>query len=92
MSFSATVRKTGDLFQATTLWEPEEKRGRDAHELVDGESYMGHLFTGTRQENVSNEQITLSYSGVTTATPGADELKLIPQGRIHIIPRGSPTP
>jgi hypothetical protein len=48
MSFTTKVRKTGELFDATTDLGTDQKSYRDAHSPLDPQKiYAGHLFSGT---------------------------------------------
>jgi hypothetical protein len=83
MTFSTRVKSTGDFFQATTLWEPEDNRGRDVHGLAPGESYLGHLFTGTKM-SPENGSLNVSFENYKSEVLTAGELELIYAEKIHL--------
>ena len=82
MSFTATVKKTGQLFDATSEVAPGGGLGRDARELEPGKSYMGHLFDAYP----TAESTTVTYSNTEWAVFAADELEKLDVPRIRLIP------
>lgn len=52
MSFTTKVKKTGELFDATTDLGPDRSIYRDAHSPLDpNTTYAGHLFVGAYPGN-----------------------------------------
>ncbi len=86
MSFTAKVRKTGQVFNATNEWNSDGFFGRDAHELLDGKIYGGHLFH-THQLRESADMVELIFTGIEWATFKAEELQEFAVGRIRLHPR-----
>jgi hypothetical protein len=60
--------------------------GRDAHELLDGKLYGGHLFH-THQLRESADMIELVFTGIEWATFKAEELQEFAADRIRLYPR-----
>jgi hypothetical protein len=86
MSFTAKVKKTGQVFQATNEWDEGLIIGRDAHQLTPGKAYGGHLFH-THELKESPDLVELVYSGVEWATFRANELEGFAVNRIRLFPR-----
>ncbi len=85
MSFPAKVERTGQLFQAHFSAD-----FRDAHEILAGNSYSGHLYH-THQISESAEMVEFVFTGLEWATFGADELTEFAADRIRLHPRHSRT-
>jgi hypothetical protein len=86
MPFTARVKKTGQVFQATNEWDEGLINGRDAHRLSHGKAYGGHLFH-TYQLTESTGLLELIYNGVEWATFRAEELEGFAVNRIRLHPR-----
>jgi hypothetical protein len=86
MSFTAKVKKTGQVFNATNEWEKDGSFGRDAHELIDGKVYGGHLFH-THEIKESPDLVELTFSGIEWATLKAEELQNFAAKRIRLWPK-----
>ncbi len=82
MSFTAIVKKTGQLFDATNEVGPGGGLGRDAHDLQQGKSYMGHLFDAYP----TPESTTVTFSNAEWAVFRAEELEKFDVPRIRLIP------
>jgi len=85
MSFTAKVKATGQLFQATTVFGTDGTLGRDAYELHNGESYAGHLFVGP-QVSESAELAEFEFTKADWATFKAEELENIDVKHIKLYP------
>lgn len=85
MSFTAKVKKTGQVFQATNEWDEGLIIGRDAHQLSHGKAYGGHLFH-THQLTESADLVELVYNRVEWATFRAEELEGFSVNRIRLHP------
>ncbi len=83
MSFTAKVKSTGKLFQATSEWEPGGVVGRDTHRLAEGMSYAGHLFDGT-QLNDSPELVEFAFTKADWGIFTAEELEELFVDRIRL--------
>jgi hypothetical protein len=86
MSFTAKVKKTGQVFNATNEWGADGFLGRDAHELLDGKLYGGHLFH-THELSESADLVELVFTGIEWRTFKAEELQEFAAGRIRLYPR-----
>jgi len=86
MSFTAKVKKTGQVFNATNEWEIDGSFGRVAHGLVDGKLYGGHLFH-THELKESTDLVELVFTGIEWATFKAEELQEFAAARIRLYPR-----
>ena len=86
MSFTVKVKKTGQVFNATNEWDAGGYFGRDAHELVDGKTYGGHLFH-THELRESADMVELVFTGIEWATFRAEELEDFAQDCIRLHPR-----
>ena len=86
MSFTAKVKKTGQVFNATNEWDEGGVFGRDAHEINQGKAYGGHLFH-TYQINETPEMIELVFTKIEWATFKAEELEEFAVNRIRLHPR-----
>jgi hypothetical protein len=82
MSFTATVKKTGQLFDATNEVSPSGGLGRDAHQLENGKSYMGHLFDAYP----TPESTMVTFSKAEWAVFQADELQELDVPRVTLVP------
>ena len=74
MSFTAKVKKTGQLFQATNEMGRDGALGKDAHTLEKGKSYAGHLFLDSQPRNSP----WVEFSGATWGVFREDELENFP--------------
>ena len=72
MSVLSRRKETGEVFNATNEWIPDDLLGRDAHELEAGKSYAGHLFINT---NVSPDATSAEFERVEWAIFKAEELE-----------------
>lgn len=90
MSFTAKIKKTGQVFNATNEWDADGFFGRDAYELLDGKLYGGHLFH-THQLRESADIVELVFTGIEWATFKAEELQEFAAERIRLYPRDSKT-
>jgi hypothetical protein len=86
MAITVKVKKTGQVFNATNEWDVAGFFGRDAHELVDGRIYGGHLFH-TYQISESADMVELVFTGIEWATFKAEELQEFAQDCIRLHPR-----
>jgi hypothetical protein len=86
MAFTAKVKRTGQVFNATNEWDANGFFGRDAHEIIDGKLYGGHLFH-THQMRESPELVELVFNGIEWATFKAEELEAFAADRIRLFPR-----
>jgi hypothetical protein len=82
MSFTAIVKKTGQLFDATNEAGANGGLGTDAHRLEPGKSYMGHLFDAYP----TPDSTTVTFSRAEWATFHADELREFDVPHITLIP------
>ena len=82
MSFTAKVEKTGQIFNATNEWDADGFVACEAHELLDGKIYGGHLFH-THQLRESAGIVELIFTGIEWATFRAEELQEFAVNRIH---------
>jgi len=74
MSFITKVKDTGQYFNVTTE-KSKDQPDRDAHELVPGKSYSGHLFqVQTAQEFADRIRLR---SPTEWATFAAEELQRV---------------
>ncbi|MFZ3266150.1 MAG: hypothetical protein WA172_19240 [Terriglobales bacterium] len=89
MAITVKVKKTGQVFNATNEWDAAGFFGRDAHELVEGKVYGGHLFH-THELRESSDMVELVFTGIEWATFRAEELEDFAAGRIRLRPRFLP--
>lgn len=64
MSFTAKVKETGQLFQATNEMGQNGALGKDAHTLEKDKSYAGHLFLDSQPGSSPRVQFTKATWGV----------------------------
>jgi hypothetical protein len=71
VSFTARIKGTSDIFEATSEWGPKDTRKFDAHSIRDGASYSGQRFIGSLVPRESK----FIYSKKIDATFKANELE-----------------
>jgi hypothetical protein len=74
MSFTAKVKETGKIFEATDELDENGNRAFDAHSLVGGKSYKRFLYD---TEPTTSEN-TFRYRNRKEATFRADEVEQLP--------------
>lgn len=87
MSFTAKVKATADLFQATNEWEENEFIGRDAHEPVEGHVYFGHHFIAASLVKKPDGRAVYTYASLEFATFKAEELDVLSGYDIRLLRR-----
>jgi hypothetical protein len=81
MSFTAKVKATNELFQATTDFGTDGKSYRDAHDLQSDHIYRGHYFPGS----VVGSSQYIEYSEAKTEVFPGHELEEV-HGDIRLVP------
>ncbi len=74
MSFTARVKETGKIFEATAESDETGIRVFDAHSLQDGRFYRGYLY----DTEPTNDPTKFRYTNRTAATFRAIELERLP--------------
>jgi len=74
MSFTAKVKNTGKIFEATEELDNNGVRAFDAQTLEDGKLYRGYLY----DSEPTNDPHKFRYRSRTEATLGAGELERLP--------------
>lgn len=74
MSFTAKVKETGKIFEATDELGENGIRAWDAQALEDGKLYKGYLY----DTQPTNNPAEFKYQGRMEATFRADELEQLP--------------
>jgi hypothetical protein len=85
MAFTAKVRKTGELFYATSEWEGNFHRFEEAARLSNGKTYAGRLLVGARPIRETPSVAVYSYTAVRPATFASEDLERISYVHIQVV-------
>ena len=85
MPFTAKVKKTGELFYATSEWEGNFYRFTDASRLMNGKTYSGRLLVGARSLTETPLSAVYSYTSVKAAHFMAEDLERLSHVHIQVV-------
>lgn len=85
MPFTAKVKKTGELFYATSEWEGNFYRFADASRLANGKTYSGRLLVGAHSLTETPSSALYSYTAIKATNFAAEDLERLPFAHVQVV-------